>query len=81
MYDLDDYNYKNEGNEGFESTESTRFAGRAIVALAKDENIMEHSGKILTTAEVARMYNFTDLDGTQPEIFHIPDRSEGIYQR
>ncbi|MHA1519215.1 MAG: SDR family NAD(P)-dependent oxidoreductase [Promethearchaeota archaeon] len=84
MYDLDDYNYKNEGNEGkegFELTESTRFAGRAIVAMAKDEKIMKHSGKILTTAEAARMYNFTDLDGTQPKIFHIPDRSEGTSQR
>ncbi|MHA1611261.1 MAG: SDR family NAD(P)-dependent oxidoreductase [Promethearchaeota archaeon] len=79
LFDIDDQNYKEK--KGFSLTESTRFAGRAVVALASDENIIDHSGKILTTAEIARMYGFKDLDGTQPEYFHIPDRSDGIFQR
>ena len=77
--DLDDYNYKNK--EGFEKTESTRYAGRAIAALVKDPNRIHHTGKILTTSELARLYKFKDLDGTQPKYFSTSDRSKGITQR
>lgn len=79
LFDLDDFNYKEK--EGYEKTESTRFAGRAIVALANDPKIIQHTGKIYTTAELARIYQFTDLDGTQPEYYSIKDKSEGITQR
>jgi len=79
LYELDDFNYQEK--EGFEKTESTRFAGRAIVALASDSNLIRHTGKIFTTAELAKIYQFTDLDGTQPNYFEIPDKSEGITQR
>ena len=78
-FELDDFNYKEK--EGFEKAESTRYAGRAIVALALDKNRIKHTGKIITTAELARIYNFLDLDGTQPEFFQIQDKSEGISQR
>ncbi|MHA1155473.1 MAG: SDR family NAD(P)-dependent oxidoreductase [Candidatus Heimdallarchaeota archaeon] len=78
-FDLDDYNYREK--EGYEKTESTRYVGRAIVALALDSAVIKHTGKILTTAELARIYNFTDLDGTQPEYYSIKDKSEGISQR
>jgi NAD(P)-dependent dehydrogenase (short-subunit alcohol dehydrogenase family) len=79
MHDLDDENYKHK--EGFELTESTRFVGRAIVALAKDSERIHHTGKILTTSELARLYQFRDLDGTQPKYFSISDKSSGITQR
>ncbi|NHJ49563.1 MAG: SDR family NAD(P)-dependent oxidoreductase [Asgard group archaeon] len=79
LHDLDDFNYKQK--KGFEKTESTRYAGRAIVALASDPNIIRHTGKIFTTAELARMYLFTDLDGSQPEFFSVDDKSDGIKQR
>ncbi|UYP45316.1 hypothetical protein NEF87_001601 [Candidatus Lokiarchaeum ossiferum] len=77
--DLDDENYKHR--EGFELTESTRYVGRAIVALASDPNRIKYTGKVLTTSELARIYQFTDLDGTQPKYFSIPDKSNGITQR
>jgi len=36
------------------------------VALAKDEDVMRHSGKILVAAALAKEYGFTDVDGKQP---------------
>lgn len=79
LFNIDDVNYNQK--EEFKLTESTRYAGRAVVALATDPQIMLHSGKILTTGEVARIYGFSDIDGTQPEFFQIPDVSHNIIQR
>ncbi|MHA1943090.1 MAG: SDR family oxidoreductase [Candidatus Thorarchaeota archaeon] len=76
---LNDENYKNY--EEYEKTESTRYVGRAIVKLASDPNILKKTGKILTTGELAREYNFVDLDGSQPERFVIPDKSKGLTWR
>ncbi|WP_371805921.1 SDR family NAD(P)-dependent oxidoreductase [Candidatus Lokiarchaeum ossiferum] len=76
---LNDENYIHR--EEFEFTESTRYVGRAIVALAIDPERIKHTGKVLTTSELAQLYQFTDLDGTQPEYFSIPDKSNGITQR
>lgn len=78
-FNLDDFNYQEK--EGFKKTESTRFAGRAIVALASDPNLIKYTGKIYTTAEVARIYDFTDLDGTRPKYYSITDKSAGLTQR
>ena len=47
--------------------ESAQFVGRAVAALAADPEIMKKSGKILVAAELAKEYEFTDIDGTQPE--------------
>ncbi|MHA1738723.1 MAG: hypothetical protein ACTSXA_09575 [Candidatus Heimdallarchaeota archaeon] len=76
---LDDFNYLKK--KGYERTESTRYVGRAIVALASDPKLIRHTGKIYVTGELARMYQFKDLDGTQPEYYTIPDKSDGISQR
>jgi NAD(P)-dependent dehydrogenase (short-subunit alcohol dehydrogenase family) len=46
-------------------TESTQFVGRAIAALASDPNVLEKTGRVLTTPELAREYDFADLDGRQ----------------
>src|SRR5947208_16981360 len=48
------------------NSESPEFIGRAVVALAKDEDVMRHSGKILVAAALAKEYGFTDVDGKQP---------------
>ncbi len=47
--------------------ESSQFVGRAITALAIDKHIIKKTGQVLVSAELAREYNFTDIDGTQPE--------------
>ncbi|WP_282019479.1 SDR family NAD(P)-dependent oxidoreductase [Planomicrobium okeanokoites] len=48
------------------TTETTAYVGRAVVALASDSEVFNFSGDILMVAELARKYNFTDIDGTQP---------------
>lgn len=76
---LNDENYLNK--EGYENTESTRYVGRATVALASDPNVLTKTGKILITGELAQEYGFMDLDRSQPGRFTIPDKSKGLTQR
>ena len=45
--------------------ESPEYAGRAVVALAGDANVMAKSGRVLTVGEMAAEYGFTDVDGRQ----------------
>ena len=52
-------------------TESPAYLGRAITALAADDAVARHTGKLLTAGELARVYGFTDLDGRQPEPFRL----------
>lgn len=47
--------------------ETSIFVGRAIAALAADDNIIKKTGKVLVAAELAKEYDFKDIDGTQPE--------------
>ena len=42
---------------------SPEFPGRVIIALANDPDAMRHSGGTLITAELAREYGITDIDG------------------
>ncbi len=50
-------------------TESAEFPGRAVVALAADEDVLSKSGRVFTTPELAREYGFTDVDGSQQSVF------------
>lgn len=54
-------------------SETPHYLGRAVVALARDPEVASKSGKVLRVADLAREHGFTDLDGTQPEAFEIPD--------
>jgi dehydrogenase/reductase SDR family protein 1 len=47
-------------------SESPQYTGRAVAALAADPDIMQKTGKVMTVAELAKEYGFTDIDGTQP---------------
>jgi len=49
------------------NSESPMFIGRAVAALAQDKKIINKTGNILIAAEVAKEYNFTDIDGKQPK--------------
>jgi NAD(P)-dependent dehydrogenase (short-subunit alcohol dehydrogenase family) len=44
-------------------SETPEYLGRAVAALAADENVAEKSGKIHFVADLAREYGFTDVDG------------------
>lgn len=50
----------------FEGSESEEFAGKTIRYLATDPNIMNKTGKILLTLEMAREYGYFDIDGGLP---------------
>jgi hypothetical protein len=49
-----------------EITESTRFSGRAIVALATDPDVSDCTGLAFTTRDPADRFGFTDVDGRLP---------------
>ncbi|XP_035680114.1 dehydrogenase/reductase SDR family member 1-like [Branchiostoma floridae] len=53
----------------FEMGETPEFAGKAVVHLADDPNIMQRSGKVLIAAELGEVYGFKDIDGRQPPNF------------
>ena len=55
--------------EELATSESPRYAGRAVVALATDLDVMRRSGGAYKTGELAREYGFIDIDGTQPPPF------------
>jgi uncharacterized protein YqfB (UPF0267 family) len=44
------------------NSESSQFAGRAVVALAADLEVMERTGSVVVVAQLARDYGFTDID-------------------
>ena len=52
-------------------TESPRYAGRAVVALAGDDKIMERSGAVLRVGDLAHSYGFTDTDGRRVPAFEL----------
>jgi NAD(P)-dependent dehydrogenase (short-subunit alcohol dehydrogenase family) len=52
---------------GFEHSETPHFVGRAVAALAADPDVHRFRGQSLSSIQVARLYGFTDLDGTQPD--------------
>jgi NAD(P)-dependent dehydrogenase (short-subunit alcohol dehydrogenase family) len=55
-------------------TESPEYVGRAVVALAGDENIIDKSGRVLAVGDVADEYGFTDIDGRRIPAFRMPDQ-------
>ena len=52
---------------GFAISESPAFVGRAVVALARDPNVSRWNGQSLSSGQLARIYDFTDVDGSQPD--------------
>jgi NAD(P)-dependent dehydrogenase (short-subunit alcohol dehydrogenase family) len=54
-------------------TESPEYLGRAVAVLAADPDLMRRTGEVLTAGDLARTYGLTDVDGSQPEAFRIPE--------
>ena len=52
--------------QGFARSESPRYIGRAVVALASDHDRARWNQQSVSSAQLAREYGFTDIDGTQP---------------
>ncbi len=60
----------------FALSESPRYVGRAIVSLALDPDRKRWNQQSLSSGELARVYGFTDLDGTSPDIWQHMDDTE-----
>jgi NAD(P)-dependent dehydrogenase (short-subunit alcohol dehydrogenase family) len=51
----------------FAISESPAFVGRAVAALAQDPDVARWNGKSVSSGELAKIYGFTDLDGSRPD--------------
>jgi hypothetical protein len=51
----------------FVISETPRFVGRALAALAADEERRRWNGQSLSSGQLAKVYGFTDLDGSRPD--------------
>ncbi|HEX7338008.1 MAG TPA: SDR family oxidoreductase [Gemmatimonadales bacterium] len=51
----------------FAISESPRFVGRAVAALAADPERARWNGESLSSGGLAKLYGFTDLDGSRPD--------------
>ncbi|HEX5888808.1 MAG TPA: SDR family oxidoreductase [Pyrinomonadaceae bacterium] len=51
----------------FVITETPRYVGRAVAHLAADPNVARWNGQSLSSGQLAKTYNFTDVDGSQPD--------------
>jgi NAD(P)-dependent dehydrogenase (short-subunit alcohol dehydrogenase family) len=51
----------------FVISESPTFVGRAAAALAADPEVSRWSGQSLSSGQLAKVYDFTDADGSQPD--------------
>ncbi len=51
----------------FVITETPRFTGRAVAHLAADSQVSRWNGRSLSSGQLAKEYNFTDLDGSRPD--------------
>ncbi|WP_238393279.1 short chain dehydrogenase [Myxacorys almedinensis] len=48
-------------------SETPHFVGRAIAHLAADPEVARWNGRSLSSGQLAQIYGFTDLDGSQPD--------------
>ena len=59
-------------------SESPAYTGRAVAALAADPQVARWSGQVVSSGQLARVYGFTDTDGTQPDcwryVVEVQDR-------
>ena len=54
---------------GFAVSESPRFVGRAVAALAADPDRHRWNQRSVTSGDLAASYGFTDVDGSQPNVW------------
>jgi NAD(P)-dependent dehydrogenase (short-subunit alcohol dehydrogenase family) len=51
----------------FAISESPAYVGRAVAALAADSDRARWNGRSVSSGELAQVYGFTDIDGSQPD--------------
>jgi len=59
--------------EALASTHTPRFVGRAVMALYNDPQLADRNGGSFKAGQLGLDYGFTDVDGSQPDPFEIPE--------
>ncbi len=69
VYGVTESNWRDatESSPHFAISESPAFVGRAVAALAQDPDVSRWNGKSLSSGQLAKIYCFTDLEGSQPD--------------
>jgi NAD(P)-dependent dehydrogenase (short-subunit alcohol dehydrogenase family) len=62
----DNWREAGEKDPHFLQSETPRYLGRGLAALAEDESRIELTGDVLSSWELARRYDVTDIDGSRP---------------
>jgi NAD(P)-dependent dehydrogenase (short-subunit alcohol dehydrogenase family) len=58
----------------FAISETPAFVGRAVAALAQDPDVSRWNGQSLASGQLAKIYGFTDIDGSQPDAWrYVPE--------
>lgn len=63
---------------GFAVSETPAYVGRAVTALASDPDVSRWNGQSLSSGQLARIYGFTDVDGSRPDAWrYMQDTADG----
>ncbi len=54
-------------------SETPFYVGRGVAALASDPDPSRYAGRVVSVAELARTYGFTDVDGSRPDCWRYLD--------
>ena len=60
-----------EGTPDFAISETPAYVGRAVAALAADPDVSRWNGQSLSSGQLAKVYGFTDLDGSRPDAWRF----------
>lgn len=60
----------------FVISESPTFVGRAAAALARDPDVNRWTGQSLSSGQLAKIYDFTDADGSRPDAWRYIEEVE-----
>jgi NAD(P)-dependent dehydrogenase (short-subunit alcohol dehydrogenase family) len=60
----------------FVISESPTFVGRAAAALATDPDVSRWTGQSLSSGQLAKVYDFTDADGSRPDAWRYIEEVE-----
>ncbi|XP_071091825.1 dehydrogenase/reductase SDR family member 1-like [Haliotis cracherodii] len=63
---LDEESMFSKFQETFKNGETVEYAGKCVVSLATDSNIMKKTGRILISTDLGYEYGFVDIDGKTP---------------
>ncbi|MCX2733371.1 SDR family oxidoreductase [Saccharopolyspora sp. NFXS83] len=67
LFGVTEQNWREATEPHFGISETPRFVGRGVAAMAGDPEVSRWAGRTLSSIELARFYDFTDVDGSRPD--------------